>query len=113
MEYLSAFDEELVEPCSDQASSFLPPVESEEAVLDEEEVPEVDTIREPDVKTTEELNPAETSYQECKDTISSGHHNNSPFYYFYQGKCNEILESWGRKGASFGILFWGRHLSGQ
>uniref|UniRef100_A0A8C3GRL9 E3 ubiquitin-protein ligase RNF10 n=1 Tax=Cairina moschata TaxID=8855 RepID=A0A8C3GRL9_CAIMO len=91
MEYLSAFDEELVEPCSDQASSFLPPVESEEAVLDEEEVPEVDTIREPDVKTTEELNPAETSYQECKDTISSGHHNNSPFYYFYQAEDGQCM----------------------
>ncbi|KAM9178933.1 E3 ubiquitin-protein ligase RNF10 [Mergus octosetaceus] len=91
MEYLSAFDEELVEPCSDRASSFLPPVESEEAVLDEEEVPEVDTIGEPDVKTTEELNPAETGYQECKDTISSGHHNNSPFYYFYQAEDGQCM----------------------
>ncbi|XP_066834728.1 E3 ubiquitin-protein ligase RNF10 [Anser cygnoides] len=91
MEYLSAFDEKLVEPCSDLASSFLPPVESEEAMLDEEEVPEVDTVGEPDVKTTEELNPAETSYQECKDTISSGHHNNSPFYYFYQAEDGQCM----------------------
>uniref|UniRef100_A0A8B9CFK6 E3 ubiquitin-protein ligase RNF10 n=1 Tax=Anser brachyrhynchus TaxID=132585 RepID=A0A8B9CFK6_9AVES len=89
--YLSAFDEKLVEPCSDLASSFLPPVESEEAMLDEEEVPEVDTVGEPDVKTTEELNPAETSYQECKDTISSGHHNNSPFYYFYQAEDGQCM----------------------
>lgn len=94
MEYLSAFDEELVEPCSDLASSFSPPVEAEEAVLDEEEVPEVDTIAEPGLNTTEEPNPAETSYQESKDTSSSGHLNSSPFYYFYQGQYNEIVESW-------------------
>ncbi|XP_035196221.1 RING finger protein 10 [Oxyura jamaicensis] len=91
VEYLSAFDEELVEPCSDLASSFLPPVESEEAVLDEEKVPEVDAVGEPDVKATEELNPAETSYQECKDTVSSGHHNNSPFYYFYQAEDGQCM----------------------
>lgn len=97
MEYLSAFDEELVEPCSDLASSFSPPVEAEGAVLDEEEVPEVDTVGAPDTNTTEEPNPAETSYQESKDTNSSGHLGNCPFYYFYQGQCNEILESWGQR----------------
>lgn len=85
-----------MEPCSDLASSSSPPVEAEEAVLDEEEVPEVDTIGQPDTNTTEEPNPAETSYQESKDTISSGHLSSSPFYYFYQGQCNEILESWGQ-----------------
>ncbi|POI34219.1 hypothetical protein CIB84_002029, partial [Bambusicola thoracicus] len=84
VEYLSAFDEELVEPCSDVASSFLPPVESEEAVLDEEEIHEVDNIGEPEVNTGGESNPAETSYQESKETVSSGHLNSSPFYYFYQ-----------------------------
>ncbi|XP_069726898.1 E3 ubiquitin-protein ligase RNF10 [Phaenicophaeus curvirostris] len=91
MEYLSAFDEELVEPCSDLASSFSPPVVAEEAVLDEEEVPEVDTTGEPDVNTTEEPNPAETSYQESKDTISSGHLSNSPFYYFYQAEDGQCM----------------------
>lgn len=96
MEYLSAFDEELVEPCSDRASSLLPPVEAEEAVLDEEEVPEVDIVGEPDTNTMEESNPVETCCQESKDTVTSGHLNNSPFYYFYQGQCNEILESWGQ-----------------
>lgn len=84
-----------MEPCSDLASSFSPPVEAEEAVLDEEEVPEVDTVGEPDMNTTEEPNPAEMSCQESKDTISTGHLSNSPFYYFYQGQCNEILESCG------------------
>lgn len=102
MEYLSAFDEELVEPCSDVASSFLPPVESEEAVLDEEEIHEVDNIGEPEVNTRGESNPAETSYQESKETVSSGHLNSSPFYYFYQGQCKEILESWGQR-----CLLWG------
>ncbi|NXY44768.1 RNF10 protein, partial [Ceuthmochares aereus] len=91
MEYLSAFDEELVEPCSDLASSFSPPVVAEEAVLDEEEVPEVDTTGEPDVNTTEEPNPAGTSYQESKDTISSGHLSNSPFYYFYQAEDGQCM----------------------
>ncbi|KAF1672637.1 RING finger protein 10, partial [Pygoscelis papua] len=91
VEYLSAFDEELVEPCSDLASSFLPPVEAEEAVLDEEEVPEVDTVGEPDMNTTEEPNPAETSYQESKDTVSSGHLSNSPFYYFYQAEDGQCM----------------------
>lgn len=85
-----------MEPSSDLASSFSPPVEVEEAVLDEEEVPEVDTVGEPVVDTVEEPNPAETSCQESKDTVSSGHLGNSPFYYFYQGQCNEILESWGQ-----------------
>lgn len=92
-----------MEPSSDLARSFSPPVEVEEAVLDEEEVPEVDTVGEPAMNTVEEPNPAETSCQESKDTVSSGHLGNSPFYYFYQGQCNEILESWGR-GGSFGTL---------
>ncbi|NXX68668.1 RNF10 protein, partial [Spizella passerina] len=87
VEYLSAFDEELVEPSSDLASSFSPPVEVEEAVLDEEEAPEVDTEGEPVMNAVEEPNPAETSCQESKDTVSSGHLGNSPFYYFYQGQC--------------------------
>ncbi|NXC12707.1 RNF10 protein, partial [Corythaeola cristata] len=91
VEYLSAFDEELVEPCSDLASSFSPPVEAEEAVLEEEEVPEVNTIGEPDMNTTEEPNPAETSCQESKDTISSGHLSNSPFYYFYQAEDGQCM----------------------
>ncbi|NXI74194.1 RNF10 protein, partial [Anseranas semipalmata] len=91
VEYLSAFDEELVEPCSDLASSFLPSVESEEAALGEDKVPEVDAIGEPDANTTEESNPAETSYQESKDTISSGHLNSSPFYYFYQAEDGQCM----------------------
>ncbi|NWU34304.1 RNF10 protein, partial [Hylia prasina] len=91
VEYLSAFDEELVEPSSDLASSFSPPVEVEEAVLDEEEVPEVDTVGEPGVNTVEELNPAETSCQESKDTVSSGHLGNSPFYYFYQAEDGQCM----------------------
>ncbi|NWT80296.1 RNF10 protein, partial [Lanius ludovicianus] len=91
VEYLSAFDEELVEPCSDLASSFSPPVEAEEAVLDEEEVPEVDTVGEPVMSTIEEPNPAETSCQESKDTISSGHLGNSPFYYFYQAEDGQCM----------------------
>ncbi|NXY68322.1 RNF10 protein, partial [Glareola pratincola] len=91
VEYLSAFDEELVEPCSDLASSFSPPVEAEEAVLDEEEVPEVDTVGEPDTNTTEEPNPAETRCQESKDAISSGHLSNSPFYYFYQAEDGQCM----------------------
>uniref|UniRef100_A0A803Y939 E3 ubiquitin-protein ligase RNF10 n=1 Tax=Meleagris gallopavo TaxID=9103 RepID=A0A803Y939_MELGA len=89
--YLSAFDEELVEPCSDVASSFLPPVESEEAVLDEEEVREVDNIEEPEVNTRGESNPAETSYQGSKETVSSGHLNSSPFYYFYQAEDGQCM----------------------
>uniref|UniRef100_A0A8C9U7G2 E3 ubiquitin-protein ligase RNF10 n=1 Tax=Serinus canaria TaxID=9135 RepID=A0A8C9U7G2_SERCA len=91
VEYLSAFDEELVEPSSDLASSFSPPVEVEEAVLDEEEVPEVDTVGEPVMSTGEEPNPAETSCQESKDTVSSGHLGNSPFYYFYQAEDGQCM----------------------
>ncbi|NXS70255.1 RNF10 protein, partial [Pandion haliaetus] len=91
VEYLSAFDEELVEPCSDLASSFSPPVEAEEAVLDEEEVPGVGTVGAPDMNITEEANPAETSCQESKDAISSGHLSNSPFYYFYQAEDGQCM----------------------
>ncbi|NXS01591.1 RNF10 protein, partial [Oxylabes madagascariensis] len=91
VEYLSAFDEELVEPSSDLASSFSPPVEVEEAVLDEEEVPEVDTAGEPVMNTVEEPNPAETNCQESKDTVSSGHLGNSPFYYFYQAEDGQCM----------------------
>ncbi|NXN93563.1 RNF10 protein, partial [Rhinopomastus cyanomelas] len=91
VEYLSAFDEELVEPCSDLARSFSPPAEVEEAVLDEEEVPEVDTVGELDTNTTEEQNPAETSSQESKDAISSGHLSHSPFYYFYQAEDGQCM----------------------
>ncbi|XP_054248916.1 RING finger protein 10 [Indicator indicator] len=91
VEYLSVFDEELVEPCSDMASSFSPPVEAEEAVLDEEEVPDVGTVGEPDVNTAEEANSAEASSQEPKDTISSGHLGSSPFYYFYQAEDGQCM----------------------
>uniref|UniRef100_A0A8C3UKG9 E3 ubiquitin-protein ligase RNF10 n=1 Tax=Catharus ustulatus TaxID=91951 RepID=A0A8C3UKG9_CATUS len=91
VEYLSAFDEELVEPSSDLASSFSPPVEAEEAVLDEEEVPEVDTLGEPVMNPVEEPKPAETSCQESKDTVSSGHLGNSPFYYFYQAEDGQCM----------------------
>ncbi|NXA53592.1 RNF10 protein, partial [Nothocercus julius] len=91
VEYLSAFDEELVEPCSDLASSFPPPLEAEEAALDEEEVPELDTVGEPDGDTIAEPNMPETSYQESKETISSGHVNNSPFYYFYQAEDGQCM----------------------
>ncbi|XP_030316135.1 RING finger protein 10 [Calypte anna] len=91
VEYLSAFDEELVEPCSHLASSFSPPVEAEEAMLDEEEVPEVDTIGEPDMNTTEEPNPAEPSCQESKETVSSGHLSSSLFYYFYQAEDGQCM----------------------
>ncbi|XP_062445833.1 E3 ubiquitin-protein ligase RNF10 [Rhea pennata] len=91
VEYLSAFDEELVEPCSDLASSLPPPLEAEEAVLDEEEVPELDTTGESDGNAIAEPNTAETSYQESKDTISSGHLNNSPFYYFYQAEDGQCM----------------------
>ncbi|NXI46220.1 RNF10 protein, partial [Galbula dea] len=89
VEYVSAFDEELVEPCSDLASS--PPLEAEETVLDEEETPEVNAVGEPDKNTTEELKPSETSYQESKDTSSSGHLSNSPFYYFYQAEDGQCM----------------------
>uniref|UniRef100_A0A8C6Z1Z2 E3 ubiquitin-protein ligase RNF10 n=1 Tax=Nothoprocta perdicaria TaxID=30464 RepID=A0A8C6Z1Z2_NOTPE len=91
VEYLSAFDEELVEPCSDPASSFPPPLEAEEAALDEEGVPELDTVGEPDGDTIAEPNMPETSYQESKETISSGHVNNSPFYYFYQAEDGQCM----------------------
>ncbi|KAM4890994.1 E3 ubiquitin-protein ligase RNF10 isoform 2-T2 [Sylvia borin] len=91
VEYLSAFDEELVEPSSDLASSFSPPVEVEEAVLDEEEIPEVEAVGEPAMNTVEEPNPAETSCQESKDTVSSGHLGNSPFYYFYQAEDGQCM----------------------
>ncbi|NXN07514.1 RNF10 protein, partial [Indicator maculatus] len=91
VEYLSAFDEELVEPCSDMTSSFSPPVEAEEAVLDEGEVPDVGTVGEPDMNTAEEANSAEASSQEPKDTIGSGHLGSSPFYYFYQAEDGQCM----------------------
>ncbi|KAM6111747.1 E3 ubiquitin-protein ligase RNF10 [Pterocles gutturalis] len=91
VEYVSAFDEELVEPCSDLAGSCSPPVEAEEAVLEEEGVPEMDTVGEADTNTTEEPNPADTSYQESKDTVSSGRLSNSPFYYFYQAEDGQCM----------------------
>ncbi|KAM4648904.1 E3 ubiquitin-protein ligase RNF10 [Amazona ochrocephala] len=91
VEYLSAFDEELVEPCSDLASSLSPAVEAEEAVLDEEEVPEVDVVGEPDMNTMEESNPVETCCRESKDTVTSGHLSNSPFYYFYQAEDGQCM----------------------
>ncbi|XP_057267464.1 RING finger protein 10 isoform X2 [Pezoporus wallicus] len=91
VEYLSAFDEELVEPCSEMASSLSPPVEAEEAVLDEEEVPEVDIVGDPGTNTMEESNPVETCCQESKDTVTSGHLSNSPFYYFYQAEDGQCM----------------------
>lgn len=93
-----------MEPCSDTASSFSPPVEVEEAVVDDEEVPEVDTVGEPDMNAAEEANPSETSSQEPKDTIGSGCLGSSPFYYFYQGQYNEILDLCGAESIELSRL---------
>uniref|UniRef100_A0A8C0J2M9 E3 ubiquitin-protein ligase RNF10 n=1 Tax=Chelonoidis abingdonii TaxID=106734 RepID=A0A8C0J2M9_CHEAB len=87
LEYLSAFDEEMVEACSDSGSSFPLPLEAEE-----EEVPEVDTEVVPDVCATKETSPSESNYQESKVTANSGRlSNSSPFYYFYQAEDGQCM----------------------
>ncbi|TFK01104.1 RING finger protein 10 [Platysternon megacephalum] len=87
LEYLSAFDEEMVEARSDSGSSFPLPLEAEE-----EEVPEVDTEAVPDVNATKETSPSESNYQESKVAANSGRlSNNSPFYYFYQAEDGQCM----------------------
>ncbi|XP_065423920.1 E3 ubiquitin-protein ligase RNF10 isoform X6 [Chrysemys picta bellii] len=87
LEYLSAFDEEMVEARSNSRSSFPLPLEAEE-----EEVAEVDTEAVPDVNATKETNPSESNYQESKVTANSGRlSNNSPFYYFYQAEDGQCM----------------------
>uniref|UniRef100_A0A452I2V6 E3 ubiquitin-protein ligase RNF10 n=1 Tax=Gopherus agassizii TaxID=38772 RepID=A0A452I2V6_9SAUR len=87
LEYLSAFDEEMVEACSDSGSSFPLPLEAEE-----EEVPEVDTEVVSDVCATKETSPSESNYQESKVTANSGRlSSSSPFYYFYQAEDGQCM----------------------
>ncbi|XP_050779550.1 RING finger protein 10 isoform X2 [Gopherus flavomarginatus] len=87
LEYLSAFDEKMVEACSDSRSSFPLPLEAEE-----EEVPEVDTEVVPDVCATKETSPSESNYQESKVTANSGRlSSSSPFYYFYQAEDGQCM----------------------
>ncbi|XP_053862869.1 RING finger protein 10 isoform X1 [Malaclemys terrapin pileata] len=87
LEYLSAFDEEMVEARSNSRSSFPLPLEAEE-----EEVAEVDTEAVPDVNATKETNQSESNYQESKVTANSGRlSNNSPFYYFYQAEDGQCM----------------------
>uniref|UniRef100_A0A674JDV1 E3 ubiquitin-protein ligase RNF10 n=1 Tax=Terrapene triunguis TaxID=2587831 RepID=A0A674JDV1_9SAUR len=87
LEYLSAFDEEMVEARSNSRSSFPLPLEVEE----KEEVAEVDTEAVPDVNATKETNPSESNYQESKVTANSGRLSNSPFYYFYQAEDGQCM----------------------
>ncbi|KYO31693.1 RING finger protein 10 isoform B [Alligator mississippiensis] len=92
LEYLSAFDEEIVEASSvNSASSFLLPLEAGEAVMDEEKVPEVGTMDIPDVNSITESSPAETNCQRTKNATTSGHLSNSPFYYFYQAEDGQCM----------------------
>uniref|UniRef100_A0A8D0HIA3 E3 ubiquitin-protein ligase RNF10 n=1 Tax=Sphenodon punctatus TaxID=8508 RepID=A0A8D0HIA3_SPHPU len=95
LEYLSAFDEEFVEPHPvDSLSSFSLHLETKEAVADEvndTEVPDLDPVEVPTERTKEEPSLAEASYQEPKATSSRGHMSSSPFYYFYQAEDGQYM----------------------
>ncbi|XP_074869353.1 E3 ubiquitin-protein ligase RNF10 isoform X2 [Carettochelys insculpta] len=86
-EYLSAFDDEMVEAQSNFGSSFPLTLE-----VEEEPPPEVDAVEVADVKPTVETSPTDSNCQESKVTTSSGHlSNSSPFYYFYQAEDGQCM----------------------
>lgn len=83
VEYLSAFDEEVLEaPALDSAGVVPIPVEVEEAVVGD--VGESSTIV-AGVPEVREMGVAEAACEKSKTAFSSGGTSSSPFYYFYQG----------------------------
>uniref|UniRef100_A0A8C8RGQ9 E3 ubiquitin-protein ligase RNF10 n=1 Tax=Pelusios castaneus TaxID=367368 RepID=A0A8C8RGQ9_9SAUR len=92
LEYLSSFDEEMVEDHTNSGSSFPLPLEAEEPETEEEEIPAVDAVVVPDENITKKTRSAESSYQESKVTASRGHlSNSSSFYYFYQAEDGQCM----------------------
>ncbi|XP_034955022.1 E3 ubiquitin-protein ligase RNF10 [Zootoca vivipara] len=90
LEYLSAFEEEILEPPPvDSAAAVLPPFEVEEAVG-------VDDAKESgrDLPGTSEMEGAglpEPACEKPETAFSSGHPNTTPFYYFYQAEDGQCL----------------------
>nr|XP_028566964.1 RING finger protein 10 [Podarcis muralis] len=90
LEYLSAFEEEILEPPPvDSAAAVLPPFEVEEAVG-------VDDAEESgrDLLGTSEMEGASLPEPACEKpetAFSSGHPSTTPFYYFYQAEDGQCL----------------------
>ncbi|XP_054853014.1 RING finger protein 10 [Eublepharis macularius] len=90
LEYLSAFDEEILEPHPENsANAVLLPSETKEAVVGDTE----DSV---DAAGTDELGEASLPGAACEEsqllsTFSSGHPSSSPCYYFYQAEDGQYL----------------------
>ncbi|XP_062814855.1 E3 ubiquitin-protein ligase RNF10 isoform X1 [Anolis carolinensis] len=86
IQYLSAFDEEIVmSPSEDSASGIQAPLEMEESAVDNKE--------EPDLALSEGNKSclAESAPEKSRTALGTGHPSSSPFYYFYQAEDGQCL----------------------
>ncbi|XP_061458884.1 E3 ubiquitin-protein ligase RNF10 isoform X2 [Rhineura floridana] len=88
VEYLSAFEEEILEPSEDSAIGVLPPSETEEASVDDAEESGVDLAGRREMG---EASLPESACEKSKTAFSSGHTSTTPFYYFYQAEDGQCL----------------------
>ncbi|KAJ6659173.1 hypothetical protein lerEdw1_019476 [Lerista edwardsae] len=89
VEYLSAFDEEVLEPPALDSASGVPfPVEGEEAAVSEAGESSLAVAGAPEVRET---GVAEAACEKSKAAFSSGGTCSSPFYYFYQAEDGQCL----------------------
>ncbi|XP_060641357.2 E3 ubiquitin-protein ligase RNF10 isoform X1 [Anolis sagrei] len=86
IQYLSAFDEEIMKsPPTDSASGIQPPLEMEESAVDNKEEPELD------LSEVKKSCLAESAPGKSRTALSSSHPSSSPFYYFYQAEDGQCL----------------------
>uniref|UniRef100_A0A8D0DIN5 E3 ubiquitin-protein ligase RNF10 n=1 Tax=Salvator merianae TaxID=96440 RepID=A0A8D0DIN5_SALMN len=89
LEYLSAFDEEILEvPAEDSACSHLPPLGTERAVVDESEEASADGAGAAERGATRL---AESAPGKSKAALHCEHQSSTPFYYFYQAEDGQCL----------------------
>lgn len=90
VEYLSAFDEEVLEPpASPDSASVVPiPAKVEEALVGDVGESSTAVAGIPEVQ---EMSMAEAACEKSKAAFSSGGTSSSPFYYFYQAEDGQCL----------------------
>ncbi|XP_042297486.1 RING finger protein 10 isoform X2 [Sceloporus undulatus] len=89
IQYLSAFDEEIVGSSPvDSASGIQPFLETEESVVDDREESGMGLA---DMNEMGNSSLAESAPEKSKMALGSGHPSSSPFYYFYQAEDGQCL----------------------
>ncbi|XP_044300075.1 RING finger protein 10 isoform X1 [Varanus komodoensis] len=88
LEYLSAFDDEVLKSPVDFSNGHACPTETEEDVVTDAEEAGVDLACTGEMG---EVSRTESVCEKSKTAVSSGHTSSSPFYYFYQAEDGQCL----------------------